>query len=74
MVFVKVDLVGSGGSFYDNPSVVVRVMRFISCIIAACTGVSSVVVFANLASNFSMFSNIGFLSCMKKVLMQVDRA
>ena len=42
---MKVDLVGSGGSFYDKPSVVVRVIGFITGIIAAGTGVLGVVVF-----------------------------
>ena len=43
--FVNEDLVGSGGSFYDKPSVIVRVIGFITGIIAAGTGVLGVVVF-----------------------------
>ena len=42
---MKVDLVGSGGSFHDKPSVVVRVSGFITSVIAAGTGVLGVVFF-----------------------------
>ena len=64
------DLVGSGGSFYDKPSVAVRVSGFITCVIAAGTGVLGVVFFSNLASNFSMFPISGLSWSMKKVLIQ----
>ena len=43
--FGKVDLVGSGGSFHDKPSVAVRVSGFITSVIAAGTGVLGVVFF-----------------------------
>ena len=52
---MKVDLVGSDGSFYDKPSVVVRVSGFITSVIAAGTGCSARFLGANRASNFSMF-------------------
>jgi hypothetical protein len=68
--FGKVDLVGSGRSFYDKPSVAVRVSGFITCVIAAGTGVLGVVFFSNLASNFSMFPISGLSWSMKKVLIQ----